>query len=220
MLHWIRKHPALAGVLCYALLVACVSGKTLEQHRWWSGNGPVLPHDTFPADCTLCHEGSDWNDLVDDFNFDHEAETGVPLVGSHSQARCLRCHNDRGPIDVFNKRGCGGCHEDVHVGQLGQDCLKCHTQVNWRPFGQLELHQRTRFPLLGVHAAISCRRCHPGAEIGRFIPTPIECINCHYPDLQQANNPNHANLGWTFDCHRCHQPTLWNNASLDPNFPF
>lgn len=221
MLNKIAKHPFLAGALGYVILVACVTQSTdaVQQHRWWSGLGPVLPHDTFPADCNLCHEGASWNDLVDDFEFDHELETGVALVGSHQRASCLRCHNDRGPIEVFAARGCAGCHEDVHQRQLGNQCTECHDQVDWRPDGMFEMHDRTRFPLLGVHAAISCRQCHPGLDVGRFVPTPIECVDCHQNDLANANNPNHAGLGWVFDCNECHQPTTWNAAELDPNFP-
>ena len=221
LLHWIRRHPVVVGIASYVLLVACVTSSTasVAQHRWWAGLGPVLPHDSFPADCTLCHEGSNWNDLVADFSFDHEAETGLALDGAHEAASCLRCHNDRGPVEVFQERGCAGCHEDVHLGQLGNECTECHTETNWRPFGMFEMHQQTRFPLFGVHAAVSCRQCHPGAEVGRFVPTPIECVDCHLNDLQGANNPNHIALGWTFDCNRCHQPSIWNAAELDPNFP-
>ena len=68
----------------------------------------MLPHDTFPADCKLCHMGQGWNTLTDDFAFDHEKETGVPLVGAHDQARCLLCHNDRGPVELFASKGCAG----------------------------------------------------------------------------------------------------------------
>ena len=58
------------------LVVACVmqgpgSG---ELHRWWAGFGPVLPHDTFPADCQLCHEGEKWNKLKPNSKFDHKAK--------------------------------------------------------------------------------------------------------------------------------------------------
>ena len=221
MFHWIQKHPFVALVLAYLTLCACVSRnpQAVQQHRWWATLGPVLPHDSFPADCTLCHEGANWNDLRKDFIFDHEDETGVALNGAHEAASCLRCHNDRGPIEVFTARGCAGCHEDVHVGQLSNQCLDCHTESNWRPFGMVELHQQTRFPLIGVHAAISCRSCHEGAELGRFVPTPIECVDCHRADLGGANNPNHQALGWTNSCDRCHQPTIWNAAELDVNFP-
>jgi hypothetical protein len=155
-----------------------------------------------------------WNTLVEGFEFDHEAETGVALDGAHDQAACLRCHNDRGPVDMFAARGCAGCHEDVHRGQLGGGCTDCHTEQSWRPYGQLEMHRRTRFPLTGVHASTSCRHCHPGSVVGVFVPTPIECIDCHYDDLLAATNPDHFALGYVDRCDRCHIPFLWNRAEL------
>ena len=217
----IQKHArSLALVLALgSLTLACVmkfpGGAT--RHRWWTGLGPVLPHDTFPADCTLCHVGEKWNELREDFEFDHEAETDVQLVGAHARARCLRCHNDRGPVALFQARGCAGCHEDVHQGELGALCTKCHQQQSWEPQGQFAMHNRTRFPLLGVHAGTACRRCHPGAEVGRFQPVDIECLSCHADDLARTANPNHNALGppYTMKCDRCHLPTFWEQAEVD-----
>jgi len=210
--HWISA----LLVLCLGI-AACVTGghDRVQQRMWWSGLGPVLPHDTFPANCELCHVGGDWTTLAPDFQFDHEAETGVPLNGAHAAATCIRCHNDRGPAGVFARQGCGGCHEDIHQGQLGAECTSCHVEQNWAPVGQIEMHRRTRFPLIGVHASTSCRRCHPGAETGKFTPTDTECATCHASDLARANNPNHVALGWTSRCDRCHLPRTWNDAELN-----
>ena len=213
-----RRLLPLATIIVYAaLVVACVSQspQAVEIHGWWNGLGPVVPHDTFPADCSLCHVGNEWSSVRDDFEFDHAAETGVPLLGAHAEARCLRCHNDVGPVSVFAARGCVGCHEDVHFGQLGPSCTDCHHENTWNPVGQIELHNRTRFPLVGVHASTACRRCHPGAEVGKFVPTDVECLTCHREALAQALDPNHVGLGWVNDCDRCHLPTDWNQADLD-----
>lgn len=198
------------------LVAACVMQQpgVAMRHRWWSGLGPVLPHDSFPADCKLCHQGDGWNDLVEDFAFDHEGETGYALEGAHEAARCLRCHNDRGPVEVFAKQGCGGCHVDVHLGRLGGVCTQCHTQATWQPFGMVEMHRDTRFPLVGVHASTPCFRCHPGYESGLFVPADPNCITCHVSDLNQTTN--HIGLGWVDNCQRCHQPTAWQNAEIDP----
>lgn len=206
-----RALPGLAFVLLVAACVASGS-RTVKQHLWWGGLGPVLPHDTFPGDCSLCHVGTGWQTLSEDFQFDHLAETGVPLNGAHTQASCLRCHNDRGPAGTFAQRGCGGCHEDIHAGQLGSGCEDCHQEQTWQPVGQIAMHQRTRFPLIGVHASTACRRCHVGAEVGKFVPVDTECVTCHRADLANANNPNHINLGWVDRCHRCHLPRTWQQA--------
>ena len=196
------------------ILGACLSEspEAVKQHLWWSGLGPVMPHETFPGDCSLCHVGNAWQGLREDFQFDHEKETGVPLNGAHANATCLLCHNDRGPVAVFASQGCAGCHEDVHYGRLGNDCTRCHQERTWQPVGQVELHYQTRFPLVGVHASTSCHRCHPGAEVGQFVPTDTECVTCHQNDLARAVNPNHVRLGWVDRCDRCHLPRTWNQA--------
>ena len=212
MRFWTRTAAGLAALV---LAGACLTQSTesVKQHLWWSGLGPVLPHETFPADCALCHEGTDWQGVRADFAFDHEAETGVPLEGAHARATCLLCHNDRGPVSTLAAQGCAGCHEDIHRGQLGQDCAKCHEQRTWRPFGQIELHSRTRFPLVGVHAATACHRCHQGAEVGIFVPTDVECVSCHRTDL--ARTVNHVGLGWVDRCDRCHLPRTWEHFEIN-----
>lgn len=214
MRFWARTTAALAAL---SLAGACLTQnpESVKQHLWWAGLGPVLPHETFPADCALCHEGTDWQGVRADFAFDHAAETGYALEGAHVRASCLLCHNDRGPVAAFAAEGCAGCHEDVHRAQLGPDCARCHRQETWQPFGQIELHSRTRFPLTGVHAATACHRCHPGAEVGIFVPTDTECLTCHRSDLARAVNPNHAGLGWVDRCDRCHLPRTWNQAEIN-----
>jgi hypothetical protein len=214
----IRTFRALSiGSALLFLAVACVvqGHDSAAQKLWWSGYGPVLPHDKFPGDCGLCHVGNDWQHVSDEFEFDHEGTTGFKLEGAHARATCLRCHNDRGPVAIFQARGCAGCHEDIHVGQLGADCLACHTQQTWQPFGQYQKHNQTRFPLIGVHASTACHRCHPGAEIGRFVPTDTECVTCHQSDLLRATNPPHIALGYVDRCDRCHLPRTWEQAEAN-----
>ena len=182
--------------------------------QWDVARGPTIPHDTFPADCSLCHEGGGWHIIRADFHFDHAQETGVPLIGAHQQAECLRCHNDRGSVAAFASRGCAGCHEDVHRGQLGQRCDQCHHETDWLPQGQIAAHNRTRFPLTGAHLAVACFRCHPGAQVQNFSRAPVRCDACHQQDLQRATNPNHIANGWTHNCQQCHSPISWRGAAF------
>lgn len=211
-----KRNPVAIALLSLALF-ACVGGSVFrgEPHEWWADRGPVVPHETFPASCDLCHTGSDWNTLREDFEYDHLAETGVALEGAHARAECLRCHNDRGPVADFAARGCRGCHEDVHEGFQGERCDTCHDPTSWRVLGAIEDHARTRFPLVGAHAATSCRRCHEGIEAGILAPLDIECISCHADDLARALVPDHAGNGWTSRCDRCHIPTAWTGAAFN-----
>ncbi|MCA8942024.1 MAG: hypothetical protein KDB80_05630 [Planctomycetes bacterium] len=210
-----KRRIGLLLVLAYVIAACAIQDpREAERYRWWSGLGPVLPHDDFPADCRLCHVGEKWHTLNEDFTFDHERETGVKLVGAHARAQCLRCHNDRGPVEVFQAQGCVGCHEDVHQGQLGSSCSSCHDEHTWHARGQIERHALTRFPLAGAHASTSCARCHPGAYIGRFTHADTECVTCHRDDLESAINPPHIGLGWVDNCDRCHMPTRWEQGRL------
>lgn len=200
-------------------LVAC--GTLVAPQEWDGGRGPVVPHDTFPSDCRLCHTGEGWHEIRADFAFDHEGETGVALVGAHAEAECLRCHNDRGPVAVFAERGCGGCHVDPHEGKLGPGCTDCHGENEWVPREQIAMHARTRMPLVGAHAAAQCWQCHPGAEVGNFEGLDPDCTYCHVADLARATAPDHQVQGWTTDCQECHVPIAWGPARFahPSNFP-
>ncbi len=207
-------------MLVLGILSCAISRDRVPVNGWWRSRGPVVPHDTFPADCTLCHAGGDWHTLREDFQFDHARETGYALEGAHSSAECLRCHNDRGPVAAFVARGCGGCHLDVHQGLAGKQCADCHEQADWRPRAEIANHQRTRFPLIGAHAATACFRCHPGAQLARFDHADTECLACHAGDLARANSPDHVAQGWTSSCDRCHIPTNRTGAGFNhSSFP-
>lgn len=207
---WWRVH---AGLLAWLLAVACVN--FVPQQGWDPSAGPVVPHDSFPADCSLCHEGSDWHTLKKDFTFDHAAQTGVPLEGAHRDAGCLLCHNDRGPVQQFAARGCGGCHGDPHLGRLGANCDSCHDERTWYAREAIVLHDRTRFPLVGAHAAAACFRCHPGAQVGNFAGASANCSDCHQDAYLTTQAPSHALVGFSQRCDECHLPIGWRPARFD-----
>jgi hypothetical protein len=185
-----------------------------DEDRW----GPLVPHKTFPADCSICHVPDRWDVLKPDFSFDHEKETGVKLEGAHKDAACLRCHNDFGPVKQYVARGCVGCHLDVHRSQLGKDCLKCHTMNDWRPGGILAEHATTRFPLTGAHIAVACERCHELAPTGTYRGAPTQCEVCHANDVTRSTAFDHRANGWTTRCERCHFPTGWAGANFTHAF--
>lgn len=196
----------LAALALFVVWVACDS--MVPVQGWDPSLGPVIPHDTFPADCALCHEGSNWHTMKSSFAFDHAKETGVPLEGAHLDAACLRCHNDRGPVAQFAAQGCAGCHQDPHRGQLGRNCKDCHDQQTWRPGEMIARHDRTRLPLVGAHAATACFRCHAGAQVGNFAGASPVCVHCHTNDYTRSSY-DHVAAGFTDGCDRCHRPTGW-----------
>ncbi|MEZ6019468.1 MAG: cytochrome c3 family protein [Planctomycetota bacterium] len=208
-----------AGLLFGVLVIACSVqdlNKAPEgpENGWWQGFGPVVPHENFPGDCSLCHLGGDWKTLRPDFHFDHGMQTGVPLRGAHAQAQCLRCHNDRGPVQRFSEQGCAGCHADVHQGNLGGQCSNCHSEEHWRVSDAVKDHARTRFPLVGAHTGTACRQCHLGIEQGQMTPLDTACASCHRDLLASISEPDHLGRGWTSACDRCHRPTSWGSGGF------
>ncbi|MCX5660126.1 MAG: cytochrome c3 family protein [Planctomycetota bacterium] len=199
--------------------VACSSYVT--NQGWDRSHGPVVPHDSFPADCALCHVSENWHTLRKDFKFDHLKQTGTPLNGAHAQATCLRCHNDRGPVQRFSAKGCSGCHTDIHRTRLGNQCQTCHTEQTWVPKDIIARHNRTRFPLTGGHVAVSCTSCHKGAAVGNFEPIDTQCASCHIQDYNRTAAPNHAAAGFTTQCETCHTPQDWRGkfAGHPSSFP-
>ncbi len=55
----------LCGLSAVLFVLACVSQGVNDTppHGWWDERGSVIPHDNFPADCQLCHTGTDWNTI-------------------------------------------------------------------------------------------------------------------------------------------------------------
>jgi len=209
-----KKNEAAIVAWGFALLVlfgCAVFGpeRKPKPQSWEKSRGPVVPHDKFPADCSLCHEAGGWHKIREDFVFDHKKETGVALTGAHADGQCLRCHNDRGPVANFARRGCRGCHDDVHRGTMGVRCETCHSENDWLPVGAMAAHGRTRFPLMGPHAAVACSRCHKNAGSNEFTGADPRCISCHRDDLARTTNPPHLQVGWTSDCEKCHNGLTW-----------
>ena len=212
-----------ATILCLTIIgglgCAVLSEPSTPQHHWSEEWGPMVPHSTFPTDCSICHIPDNWKVIKGDFEFDHEQETGVALTGAHQQAACLRCHNDRGPVQAYTARGCGGCHEDPHKSTLGLDCTKCHNELWWQPDGLILEHNNTRFPLAGAHAITACESCHPRATVGEFLGTPVECHLCHQQEVVFAEI-NHIVNGWIVDCQDCHDASNWRPFNFNHNiFP-
>src|SRR5205085_1150970 len=82
-----------------------------------------------PTECESCHSENGWKL----WQFDHGKETGFALSGAHGKLACESCHR-RPPDEVKLKQDCLSCHEkdDVHFGQYGRQCDRCHTTITWK----------------------------------------------------------------------------------------
>lgn len=145
--------------------------------------------------CESCHAPTTWTEV----SFDHASATGFALDGAHGTLACTACH--RGSVETARPdSGCNGCHwtDDVHQGGLGTACQDCHGGQGWTEAVRFD-HDITEFPLLGLHAAVTCESCHADAT---FRDTPGACVDCHADDDVHVQR-----LGP--DCAMCHNPNDW-----------
>ncbi|MFQ5634879.1 MAG: hypothetical protein ACE5G3_06075, partial [Gammaproteobacteria bacterium] len=82
--------------------------------------------------CGDCHNPVDWPL----WKFDHNEQTSFEIDGAHAQLTCESCHNR--PVDAGNSidlaTTCVSCHrgDDVHRGEFGVACERCHTTRDFR----------------------------------------------------------------------------------------
>lgn len=150
-------------------------------------------HGRYGAKCESCHTAVKWPEA----RFDH-GRTKFPLAGQHARTRCDACHSG----DLYADKlplACVGCHkkDDPHKGQLGDTCERCHKDTGWR--GKVAFnHELSRFPLIGLHAAVPCEECHRSAS---YKSAPRDCAGCH-KDEHHAGRLGPA-------CGKCHNPNGW-----------
>ena len=160
------------------------------------------PHGrNFNIDCSNCHSPNTWKEIPKVIKFNHD-ETSFKLTGQHKNVSCINCHQSL----VFSKakNDCGSCHKSVHQNSVSPECSSCHTTQTWLVTNVREIHERSRFPLVGAHATADCAQCHAKFSTLNFEVQGIECIDCHRPDFMAAKNPDHIRAGFSTDCQQCH----------------
>jgi hypothetical protein len=158
----------------------------------------------FPTDCEICHAhaSESWKLLGESTAFTHE-QTGFPLLGSHKNVECIRCHRDLPFSNIGSE--CADCHTDIHRGQLGSECRQCHTTQDWRNRQDIfDMHSQRGFSLMGAHAIADCNACHVRQGREEYIGVPVECKGCHMDHFVAAQNPDHIRAGFEPECHECH----------------
>lgn len=103
-------------------------------------------------DCASCHNARDWKI----WDFDHAKRTKFALDGAHRVVACVSCHKLPGRKVAPLATSCVTCHrtDDVHGGQFGFQCDRCHDSQTWRdikPLGRRsDLRSRTGLPMRGA----------------------------------------------------------------------
>lgn len=165
------------------------------------------PHNSqIPGQCAQCHTETSFHEFVGLGNFDH-GPTGFELRGSHQTVDCFSCHKETMDLlRVFqdqrrtDENSCMSCHSDVHNGEYGNNCVKCHRETSFLSLRDMDFfdHSVTDYPLEGKHMDVDCRECHKQ----RF-STPIDfsaCNNCH----SDYHHGEFTANGVTPDCVQCH----------------
>jgi hypothetical protein len=154
--------------------------------------------------------------------FDHQL-VGFDMQGRHRELECSECHENAGvavlPAGarrfVGLDQSCVTCHEDVHEGAFVLSCTACHGQQTWE-----ELHStghERHLPLVGGHAAVSCRECHDEEDphslevLGGGVDSPASrrCLDCHespHDDAFVRGVAELAALPLEAACGACHLP--------------
>jgi Zn finger protein HypA/HybF involved in hydrogenase expression len=154
----------------------------------------------FGSDCAACHTVETWKHKA----FDHGKATGFRLDGAHAAASCSQCHGAK--LTSKPPKDCAACHaaQDAHKGQLGNNCGACHQAAAWRQDVTFD-HAKTKFPLLGQHAAVACEACHATPA---FQDAKTECAACHKDaGVHQGR--------FTGQCETCHTASSWKQITFD-----
>ncbi len=178
------------------------------------------PHGVgFEVNCMDCHSTSGWTIDIKNLSFNHNT-TKFALLGQHQSVNCKLCHKSL----EFSKAEseCVSCHTDMHNQTVGDDCARCHTPNTWVVNNITEIHQKSRFPLVGRHMAADCFDCHTNASpsLLNFGPLGVNCIDCHQKDYDATTNPNHSAGGYSTNCVECHNMTAnsWSGAGINHDF--
>jgi Cytochrome c7 and related cytochrome c len=157
-------------------------------------------------DCERCHNESVWKPAKRkmDFNHNNPKDADMPLLGSHDEVTCGKCH----PGSKFNLQfkepaACQNCHKSPHAGHLfgTRDCQACHSPL----YRTLDQHQfdhgrETRFALTGAHSKVSCYECHTPRQGTR--KPGRQCELCHADDNKHGARFNA--FGNPPKCDTCH----------------
>lgn len=204
------KHQQVDCILCHEL-VTNDSGKQIQNFSNIEFSNCTNCHEDvhnnrFGQNCTQCHGEDSFKVFKGQNRFNHNI-TDFSLKGKHKTVSCMECHVDgtdnNFPFHEFSgvsDLGCIACHDDVHEGRFGQNCVECHNENSFK-VGSQEIefdHNLTNFPLEGKHINVNCTSCHPNNLIDPVAHT--KCINCHsdFHDNEFTSN------GKIRNCNECH----------------
>lgn len=155
----------------------------------------------FGERCDQCHSTSEWKPVT----WDHATRAKFALAGAHARLDCHACHTASVAKQKLGNE-CVSCHraDDPHRAALGAACDQCHGVEKWNRDVAFD-HDLTDFPLLGLHAVMTCAQCHGDRQ---YRAAAKDCASCH------AGRDVHGG-GLGRDCAACHSPNGWNLWEFD-----
>jgi hypothetical protein len=228
----VSAHVSLEGIAnctkCHTLGKDLSNAKCLDCHtelrtRIDAGRGLHARQKDKPcAECHKDHHGRSFPIVrFDTKTFDHNT-TGYVLEGKHRAQECAACHRqDRVRAQDVQRNAalmsghtylglgtdCLSCHQDIHRGQLGNQCQSCHSIDAWKPAVKFA-HEKTKYPLTGRHADVKCASCHKmmpdDGKTVKFAGLAFDkCSACHDdPHKGKFQKP----------CETCHSTSGWNHV--------
>ncbi|MFH1196820.1 MAG: cytochrome C [bacterium] len=170
---------------------------------------------TLGSKCGKCHSNNSFKPAG---LFEHSS-TKFLLTGKHTAISCTGCHknyNDNKKKIVFNISSfsnCSDCHKDVHQGKFGANCKDCHVAETFQRIINLDKidHSKTRFPLVGKHRGVDCKRCHISGL--SYKPKFGKCINCH----EDYHKGRFKEINKVRDCSECHTEQSFSPSQFKMN---
>lgn len=124
-------------LLGHHLLVGCkkchtaVTFKDVKSDCWSCHEKDDVHKRKLGTECRACHNTRDWKA----WDFDHN-KTAFRLDEPHKKVagNCYACHTRQMDKKVLLSTACGSCHDgdDVHNGNFGDRCERCHVGNGWR----------------------------------------------------------------------------------------
>src|SRR5262249_3201128 len=140
--------------------------------------------------CERCHGEAQWKPQKPRLEFDHDdkAQAAMPLVGTHADVACAKCH-PRSQFKLARFEGdCALCHKSPHDGQLfgTKKCQVCHSPA-LRSLREVTFDHKkeTGLAVVGKHANIECASCHTRSLAKR--KPPATCEGCHARDSKHGS---------------------------------
>ncbi len=131
--------------------------------------------------CSSCHNTVKFKPAA---LFNHD-NAKFKLTGAHKKVECIKCHEEvKRNGKTFQKfvglqfKNCAPCHRDIHNGQFGNNCIRCHNVESFKLVNKNSFdHDKTKFPLRGAHIKVACADCHGKNLTSK--PKFALCTDCH-----------------------------------------